>query len=183
MLHGPRERKSPAAHRHPGAGNALPTPGHCWYTAYKGGAGMGVTSRAPYAVLTSRSLAAQCWQRCTILPGSRLDNHVSTSWVGEQCKLRNALMPKILGEPNKQASNYDVWHEVIHFLCSAQAVQKASVHISEGGTEKLLALTVPVPWQRVSIGSRAMHPLVVPVISQCRNLHENHLSQPRERCW
>ena len=89
-------------------------------------------------------------------------------------------MPKILGEPNKQASSYDV---------SLQA----SVHMSEGGTEKLLALTVPVPWQRVSIGSRANAPTgpvqdmvaksVVPVISQCRNLHENHLSQPRERCW
>ena len=35
---------------------------------------------------------------------------------------------------------------------SAQAVQQASVHTSEGGTEKLLALTVPVPLQRAVIG-------------------------------
>ena len=34
---------------------------------------MGVISRVPYAVLTSRSVAAQCWRRCTILPGSRID--------------------------------------------------------------------------------------------------------------
>ena len=33
-----------------------------------------------------------------------------------------------------------------------QAVQQASVHASEGGTEKLLALTVSVSWQRVYIG-------------------------------
>ena len=32
---------------------------------------------------------------------------------------------------------------------SAQAVQQASIHSSEGGTEKLLALTVSVSWQRV----------------------------------
>ncbi len=33
-------------------------------------------------------------------------------------------------------------------------VCKAYVHTSEGGTEKLLAMTVPVQWQRASIGSR-----------------------------
>ena len=38
------------------------------------------------------------------------------------------------------------------------AVQHASVHTSEGGTESLLALTVPIPWQRASIGSRPVHP-------------------------
>ena len=37
---------------------------------------------------------------------------------------------------------------------SAQVVQQASVHSIEGGTEKLLALTVHVQWQRASIGSR-----------------------------
>ena len=36
---------------------------------------------------------------------------------------------------------------------SVQAVQQASVHTSEGGTAKLLVLTVRVPWQRASIGS------------------------------
>ena len=39
---------------------------------------------------------------------------------------------------------------------SAQVVQQASVHNSEGGIEKLLVLTVPVPWQRALIGSRPM---------------------------
>ena len=37
-------------------------------------------------------------------------------------------------------------------------VQQASVHTIEGGTEKLLALTVPVPWQRASIGSCPVDP-------------------------
>ena len=47
------------------------------------------------------------------------------------------------------------------FCChagSAQAFQQASVHTIEGGTEKLLSLTVPVPWQRASIGLRPVHP-------------------------
>ena len=34
---------------------------------------------------------------------------------------------------------------------TVQAVQQASVHTNEGGTEKLLALTVPVPWPRASM--------------------------------
>ena len=47
---------------------------------------------------------------------------------------------------------------------SAQAVQQASVHSSEGGTEKLLALTVSVSW-RASIGPGKLASGVAPVAS------------------
>ena len=50
---------------------------------------------------------------------------------------------------------------------SAQAAQQACVHASEGGTEKLLALTVSVSWQRVYSGEVHFKG-VAPVISRCR---------------
>ena len=56
------------------------------------------------------------------------------------------------------------------------SVEQAYVHTSEGGTEKLLVLTVPVQWQRASIGSRTptgpergmVARSVAPLISRCR---------------
>ena len=59
---------------------------------------------------------------------------------------------------------------------ACSAVEQAYVHTSEGSTEKLLALTVPVQWQRASVGSRKptgpergmVARTIAPVISRCR---------------
>ena len=54
---------------------------------------------------------------------------------------------------------------------SAQAVQQASVHTSEGGAEKLLALTVPVPLQRAAIGTPPVYQVALHVPFTTINLH------------
>ena len=110
----------------------------------------------------------------TVLPRSCI--YLSPSLLGGRtgCTMRCFRAWELAMHHAQRSSSTSLNSGLMH--PKTMPVCKAYVHTSEGGTEKLLAMTVPVQWQRASIGSRKptgpdrgmVARTIAPVISQCR---------------